>query len=212
MMRIFIIWSMLAGVPAAMASGLPAGLVLGEGAEVSRNGLPAAPAAMGELLYAGDVVTGRRAVRVLSCMDRMMGTLPVGVAATVEARGVIAERWETRTPVKSCYLPAVSKGPVGGPKHLGAMMVRSLGEAGTGTRAERMAGLPEAERVALERELAFLSGEAPEMMVMRGVLYQRSRLFLDARGEYEAALKAWPRAMWLKTLMIAAEDAAQRAR
>jgi hypothetical protein len=211
-MRIFIVWLMLAGLPAALASGLPAGLVLGEGAEVSRNGLPAAPAAAGELLYAGDVVTGRKAVRVLSCMDRMMGTLPAGVAATVEARGVMAERWETRTPVKSCYLPAVTKGPVGGPKHLGAMMVRSLGEAETGTRADRMAGLPEAERAALERELRALAGEAPEMMVMRGVMYQRARLFVDARGEYESALKAWPRAVWLKTLMIAAEDAAQRAR
>ena len=211
-MRILLLLSWMAVVPAAPGSGLPAGLVLGEGAEVSRNGLPAAPAAPGELLYAGDVVTGRKAVRVLSCMDRMMGTLPAGVAATVEARGVMAERWETRTPVKSCYLPAVTKGPVGGPKHLGAMMVRSLGETGTGTRAERMAGLPEAERGALERELAALAGETPEMMVMRGVMYQRARLFLDAREEYEAALKAWPRAVWLKTLMIAAEDAAQRAR
>lgn len=202
---------LLFAVPAP-PSGLPVGLLLSEGAEVSRNAAPFAPAAPGELLYPGDHITARKPVRVLSCMDRLMSTIPAGGAAAVEMHGVVADRWESRTPVKACFLPAVKKGPVGGPRHLGAMMIRSLEAGESGTRESRINALAEPARAALLRDLAALEGDAPEFHVMRGVVYQRHRLHSDARAEYDAAFKLWPRAVWLKTLMIAAEDAALRSR
>jgi hypothetical protein len=202
---------LLFAVPAP-PSGLPVGLLLSEGAEVSRNAAPYAPAAPGELLYPGDHITARKPVRVLSCRDKLMSTIPAGGAAAVELHGVVADRWESRTPVKACFLPAVNKGPVGGPRHLGAMMIRSLDAAETGTRESRINALSEPTRAALRKDPSALEGVEPELYVMRGVLFQRHRLHTDARTEYEAALKLWPRAVWLKTLMIAAADAALRSR
>lgn len=202
---------LLFAVPAP-PSGLPVGLLLSEGAEVSRNAAPYAPAAPGELLYPGDQITARKPVRVLSCTDKLMSTIPAGGSAAVELHGVVADRWESRKPVKACFLPAVNKGPVGGPKHLGAMMIRSLEAGETGTRETRINALGESARTALLKDLAALEGEDAEFHVMRGVLFQRHRLHSDARAEYDAALKLWPRAVWLKTLMIAAEDAALRSR
>lgn len=196
----------------APAPGPPAGLLLSAGAEVARDGGSPAPAAAGELLYPGDVVTTRQPVRLLSCPDNMMGALPAGITATVEAGGIRAQHWTSRREIGACFLPLVNKGPVGGAKHLGAMVIRSMEAAADGTRESRIQALDPARRELVARHLAQLQGDTPEASVMRGALFQRNRLHLDAKQEYEAALKQWPKASWLKVLIVAADDALLRAR
>lgn len=194
------------------APGPPAGLLLSEGAEVARDGNASVRAAPGELLYPGDVVTARQPVRLLSCPDSMMGSLPAGTTANVEAGGIRAPHWLSRKEIGSCFLPVVNKGPVGGAKHLGAMVIRSMEIPNPGTRESRIRALDPERRDGLSRHLAQLDGDTPEAHVMRGALFQRNRLHLDAKQEYEAALKQWPKASWLKILIVAADDALLRAR
>lgn len=194
------------------APGPPAGLVLSEGAQIARDGRPAVPAAPGELLYPGDVVTAREPVRLISCGDRILGTLPAGHTATVENQMVTVRQWQSRKTIGACFLPVVTKGPVGGAKHLGAMMIRALDLFATGTRESRIQALDPDSRESLLRNLAALAGDEPEACVMRGALYQRNKLHLDAKQEYEAALKLWPKASWLKTLIVAQDDALLRSR
>jgi hypothetical protein len=194
------------------APGPPAGLLLSGGAEIARDGGPSIPAAPGELLYPGDIVTARQSVRLLSCPDSMMGSLPAGITANVEAGGIRAPHWTSRKEIGACFLPLVNKGPVGGAKHLGAMVIRSMEIPNPDTRESRIQALDPARREIVARHLAQLEGETPEACVMRGALFQRNRLHLDAKQEYEAALKQWPKASWLKVLIVAADDALLRAR
>jgi len=198
--------------PVAAAGIPPAGLVLGDGAEVVRDARPPAAASAGEILFPGDQITARQPVRILSCADRLLATLPAGATAAVTREGIQSDAWTERQTVQACFLPAAVKAPVGGPRRLGAMIIRSMGAPSSETRDDRLNALPAGERAALLADLNLLPASGPAAHVMRGALYQRHRLHYDAKQEFEDALKLWPQAGWLKPLIVSAEDAAQRAR
>lgn len=147
---------------------------------------------------------------MLSCASRVIATLPAGATATVTREGIQSEAFTRKQSVNACFLPSVNKAAVGGPKRLGAMMIRSMGGPDSHSRAERLNALPGGERTALLSALEQINGDAPESHVMRGAVYLRHGLHPEAKGEFEAALKLWPGAGWLKPLIVAAEDAAQR--
>lgn len=196
----------------AAPAGPPAGLLLSEGAEVARDGRAAVAAPAGELLYPGDVIRAKEPVKLISCSEKLMSTLPAGETARVEIMAIWADRWQSRTQIGACFLPPVVKGPVGGPKHLGAMMIRSMDAQKPGTRETRIQALPPERRELVLQQLPLLGGEGPEAHIMRGALFQRNLLHWDAREEFEAALRLWPKASWLRVLISAEDDAILRSR
>jgi len=205
-MRSIVLAAALAGalVPLAAQPGRraqPVGLVLGNGATLSRAKAPAAAARPGEVLFAGDTLrAGAAPVAFLFCPEKISATLAAHAEATLTANAIQSKTADlaARQPVGSCFLPEVQQLSVASQQHFGVMMARAGSTPPPATTlAQRLAALSEAQRAELRPLLEAQNPDAATL-ILRAAACERAGLLYDAGEAYRAAAALWPGLAWLQ--------------
>ncbi len=186
-------------------------LVRAEGASIVRaaSQLPLT-AYPGDILFAGDVLlTESGTATFLYCPEKVSLSLASGGDVLFEAN-----RWRVRQgsltakqPAAYCTLPPVEKAPSASRRHDRDVLTRALQPASPEGFPARLQALPEAQRNALQAELApvdqALSRNADDgaARLARATLLSRYGLSADAAAEYGRLGEAWTNAEWLRRLV-----------
>ncbi len=204
-----------AALAAQLPKQTPAGLLLSEGATLTRAPRGPAAAKSGEILLPGDRLRASTAVTLLDCGTRRILKFHANTEFAVSDSGIqstsgpapVVERF-----VSACFLPSVRRTPVAGPLHLGATTMRGeTGAAADGGLHARINALPGPTRDRVVAGLKQIEGDDGIAWVSRAALLESVGLLADATAYYEKALAQLPSAFWIQTKIQELADARDRA-